>query len=181
MRVLQRVKASAPYMIVLAAGAFLYYKADHFDFAHAPGRIGPDAWPKLILAIMIAVAMWGVVTAFFAKEASQSSPPVEAEEAALLVHPPEVYPWFVWFGVAATLAFLFLLPILGFFIASVIYVAIFTYIARYRNPVGVLALSLLLPLVFMILFMRIVYVALPIGIAPFDTASLALMSMIGVH
>ena len=45
----------APYAILLAASAYLYYEALHFDYAHTAGRIGPDAWPRMILILLIAL------------------------------------------------------------------------------------------------------------------------------
>jgi putative tricarboxylic transport membrane protein len=42
-------------------------------------------------------------------------------------------------------------------------------------------LSVAIAFSFMFLFMRVVYVALPLGIAPFDSVSYALMTAMGVH
>ena len=57
----QRARAALPYLIVFAVGVFLYYSAANFEFEEASGRIGPGAWPKLILLVMLAAALWGVV------------------------------------------------------------------------------------------------------------------------
>lgn len=181
MRVQKRLQSALPYVVVLAAGAFLSYSADHFEFTRTPGRIGPDAWPKLVLGVMMVIALWGVVSSFLG--AGQPAQPLEADvdDAEALVHPPEIYPHLVWIGIAATLGYLIVLPIVGFFIATVFYVGVIIYLGHYRNLPYVFVISLGLPLLLMILFMRIVYVALPLGVAPFDAVSLAIISMIGVH
>ena len=59
---LERCRATLPYLVVLAAGVFLYYAAENFEFEEASGRIGPGAWPKLILLLMLASALWGAVS-----------------------------------------------------------------------------------------------------------------------
>ena len=52
-------RATLPYMVVLAAGAFLYYAAENFEFEEPAGRIGPGAWPKLILVLDVGVGAVG--------------------------------------------------------------------------------------------------------------------------
>ena len=59
---LRRLQAALPYLVVLAVGVFLYFQADNFEFEQASGRIGPGAWPKIILVMMLATAFWGVVS-----------------------------------------------------------------------------------------------------------------------
>lgn len=181
MRLLHRLQPAIPYLVVLAAAAFLYNAADHFEYSRTPGRIGPDLWPKLILGLMTIVALWGIISKAISGQPAEQPPKTAAEEAEALVHPPEIYPYLVWLGIAATLGYALLLPILGFFISSILYVGIVIILGQYRNLPYVLGISIVLPLFFMVLFMRIVYVALPIGAPPFDKVSLAIMSMIGVR
>ncbi len=177
---LRRLQAAFPYLVVLAAGAYLYYTADTFEFEEASGRIGPGAWPKLILILMLATALWGVVQSALA--AGRLAPARrEAEEAEDLLRPPEIYPGLVWVAVGATVGYLLLLPVLGFFLATVVYSFVLMYLGHYRRPLRVALLSVAIALAFMFMFMRIVYVALPTGIAPFDELSYALMAAMGVR
>ena len=55
------------------------------------------------------------------------------------------------------------------------------YLGQFRRPLPVTLLSVAIALSFLFLFMRVVYVALPAGIAPFDSVSYALMAAMGVH
>jgi ABC-type Na+ efflux pump permease subunit len=84
-------------------------------------------------------------------------------------------------GPGATLAYLFLLPVLGFFLATIIFSFVLMYLGQYRKPLQVTALSIAIAFAFMFMFMRVVYVSLPLGIAPFDEVSYALMATMGVH
>lgn len=178
---LRRLQAAAPYVVVLAVGILLYFKADNFEFEQTPGRIGPGAWPKIILVMMLATALWGVVSS--ALRAGRPAPEAvsEAEQDEALTQLPEIYPWLVWIAIAATIAYLLLLPTFGFFIATIVYTCVLMYLGHYRQPLRVALLSLAIALCFMFMFMRVVYVSLPTGVAPFDKVSYALMAAMGVH
>jgi putative tricarboxylic transport membrane protein len=178
---LRRLQATLPYVVVLAAGLFLYHQADNFEFEQVSGRIGPGAWPKLILALMLATALWGIVASALKPGNGAAAEDAEAEAAEDIVRPPEIYPYRVWFAVGATLLYLLALPLIGFFVATVIYSFGLMYLGHFRRPVAITLLSVAIALAFMFVFMRVVYVALPLGIAPFDQVSYALMAVMGVH
>ena len=178
---LRRLQAALPYVVVLAAGLFLYVEADRFEFEHVSGRIGPDAWPKLILALMLVSTLWGFISNFLSAGKAAPQEHDEHEEDEALIRPPEIYPFRVWIAVAATLGYLALLPIVGFFLATCVFSFALIYLGEFRRPLPVTLLSVAIAFAFLFLFMRIVYVALPLGIAPFDSVSYALMAAIGVH
>jgi putative tricarboxylic transport membrane protein len=177
---LRRLQAAAPYLVVFAAGLFLYYEADSFQFEQVSGRIGPGAWPKLILLLMLVTAVWGIVSSARAvgKPVTEHA---KADEVDDLVRPPEIYPYMVWIAVVATVGYLLLLPIFGFFLATIVYCFFMMYLGHYRRPLVVVLLSLTISCVFLFLFMRVVYVALPLGIPPFNEVSYTLMAIMGVR
>jgi len=175
----RRLQSALPYVVVLAAAGFLYYRADHFEFEQVAGRIGPDAWPKLILVLMLAAAVWGIVTSLWGSKGAADESEVEAAED--LVRPPEIHPVQVWLAIAATVVYLLLLPVLGFFLATIAFCCVLMILGEFRRPLPLGLLSVGISAVFMFLFMRVVYVALPAGVAPFSHLSYALMSAMGVH
>ena len=174
----RRLQAALPYVVVLAVGAFLYHRADSFEFEESSGRIGPGAWPKLILVLLLLTALWGAV-ASTVRVGRGAEEPTETDEA--LARPPEIYPYLVWVAVGVTIGYLLLLPVIGFFLATIAYVFILMYLGHYRRPLPAALLSLAVAFAFMFVFMRVVYVALPVGTAPFDRLSFALMAAMGVH
>ncbi len=178
---LRRLQAALPYVVVLAVGIFLYFEADNFEFEQSSGRIGPGAWPKLVLVLLLATALWGAISSTVKAGKSTLEEASEPKEEEALTQLPELYPWLVWFAVAATLTYLILLPILGFFIATIVYTCVLMYLGHYRQPLRVSVLSLAIALAFMFVFMRVVYVSLPPGVAPFDEVSYTLMAAMGVH
>ncbi len=68
-----RMHRILPYVIVLAIVSCLYFLAAKIDFV-APGRrVGPDFWPKVILAMaMVACAYEIVKNLFFGKKPTAS-------------------------------------------------------------------------------------------------------------
>lgn len=178
---LRRLRAALPYVVVFAAGVYLYHAANNFEFEEVSGRIGPGAWPKIILFLMLVTALWGIVSGTLNAGKAELELGVETEEDEALIRPPEIYPWLVWLAIGATLAYLFLLPTLGFFIATAIFSVVLMYLGQYRRPLRVVGLSLAIACAFMFMFMRVVYVALPLGVAPFNEVSYALMTAMGVR
>jgi putative tricarboxylic transport membrane protein len=176
----QRLRAALPYLVVLGVGAFLYYSAENFEFEEGSGRIGPGAWPKLILLLLLGSALWGLVsTSLRGGGSAQRS--TEQDETEALIRPPEIYPSLVWLAVAATVGYLIIMPFIGFFLATIVYSFLLIYLGHYRRRPHVALISLAIAFGFMFMFMRVVYVALPVGVTPFDSVSYALMAAMGVH
>jgi putative tricarboxylic transport membrane protein len=55
------------------------------------------------------------------------------------------------------------------------------WIGRYRRPGVILVTSLVGSLAFMFMFMKIVYVSLPLGVEPFSQVSFLLMRLMGIR
>ena len=96
------------------------------------------------------------------------------------VDEPEIHPARVWAVLAGTLAYLWILHYLGFFIGTFIFLAFVIYTGGYRRLTWLLFISLFGSLFFMTIFVRVVYVSLPIGIEPFSTVSLALLAILNL-
>jgi putative tricarboxylic transport membrane protein len=177
----RRLQAALPYLVVLAVGILLYYQADRFEFEQSSGRIGPGAWPKLILALMTVAALWGVATSAIWGAKSAAGQDTEVNDAEDLVQSPEIYPFRVWLAVAATLGYLLVLPEFGFFLTTIVYSFALMFLGQFRRLLPCALLSVAIGLFFMFMFMRVVYVSLPVGAAPFNEVSYALMTAMGVH
>lgn len=172
-------KKALAYALILAVALFLFHTAENFEFERIGNRIGPNFWPMMILGLLIAVSSYGLVTCIIGN-ASTTTPEADNEEDAFL-RPPEIHPHLVWFGIAATVVYLIAMPIVGFFLGTVPFAATLVYLGQYRQPYHIAILSVGLAVAFMFLFMRIVYVALPIGTEPFSNISIAVMSLMGVR
>ena len=82
---------------------------------------------------------------------------------------------------AATLAYVALVQVLGFFLSTAVYLAVFLVLGGYRRWGVLAATSVLGALVLMFIFMKLVYVSLPIGSAPFSEVTLFLMKMMAIR
>lgn len=180
-----RYRALLPYLLVLAAASFLMWKAAHFDFTPRGDRPGPDVWPRAILVLLVVTC---VVRVFTILRRPLRSEPVMLED--VLDAPPEGdaqatpaqrYPVLLAVGIALTIAYVALLATLGFFIDTTLYIAALIRAGRYRRWPVIVAVAFGGALAFMFVFMRIVYLSLPIGRAPFSAVSLALMQIMGIR
>ena len=179
----------APYVIVLAITICLYFFARRIDFA-APGeRIGPDFWPKAILLLAMATCAYEIIkNLFFTKTGQELAGVLESiiEEApveAAAAPPPvgKTYPNLLLIGMAMTIAYVALIETLGFFLCTFLDLAGFMLAGRYRRIGVVLVTSLTGSLIFMFVFMKIVYVSLPLGREPWAQISFLLMRLMGIR
>lgn len=178
-----------PYAVVLAIAAYLYYVAAHIQYSARAGTLGPDFWPKLVLLLVIAACVFEVVKILVLRKSGEVGGVLEelAGESAR-EHGMEIpaaaakpHPWLLLGGIALTAAYVGFIPKLGFFTATIPYVAAFITLGGYRRW-GVIALtSVLGTLVMFFFFMKVVYVSLPVGEAPFQQITLFLMRLLGIR
>lgn len=180
-----RLHKALPYVIVLAITVVLYVLANRIDFVAPGGRIGPDFWPKVILGLAMLTCAYQIVkTLFFDASGDQVTGVLESiidEAPAEPQASPALYPRLIIGGIALTIAYVVLIEYVGFFLCTFAYLAAFPWIGRYRRPVVVLASSLVGSLFFMFVFMKIVYVSLPLGREPFAQVTFALMRLMGIR
>lgn len=185
---LTRLRRTLPYVIVLAVTGVLFVFANQITFVAPGGRIGPDVWPKAILALAMLTCAFQIVKTFFVDEAGEQvpgvlesiieeAPPDEVTEAA----PGARYPHLIVGGIVLTMAYVLLIEWLGFFLCTFAYLAAFAWIGRYRRPLVVLVASLVGSLLFVFVFMKVVYVSLPLGHEPFSQVTFLLMQLMGIR
>jgi putative tricarboxylic transport membrane protein len=182
-----RMNKILPYAIVLAIVSYLYFLAAKMDFVAPGGRIGPDFWPKVILAMAMVTCAYEIVKNLFFGKADRELEGVLASvlkdapiEQPIATAEEKTYPRLLWAGIAMTVAYAVLIEKLGFFLCTFIYLGAFTWIGRYRRLGVILVTSLVGSLAFMFMFMKIVYVSLPLGVDPFSQVSFLLMRLMGI-
>ena len=83
-------------------------------------------------------------------------------------------------GIVLATAYAALIDKMGFLVCTALFLAGFAYIGRYRNHRAIWITSVVGAIALMFLFMRVVYISLPIGVAPFSAVSLAAMKLMGI-
>ncbi len=170
-----------PYAMVFGVAAFLLYRAEHFDFTAAVDQVGPDSWPKLVLYMIMATSAFEGLRRLLSARRGR---PAAAAAAPIVESPFEREPAdmrIVFTCVAASLVYLTLFEIVGFFADTIVFVFVLIWIGGFRRFWAALAVSTVTTLLFMVIFLRVIYVALPLGIGPFEWLSTSLMRLIGVH
>jgi putative tricarboxylic transport membrane protein len=180
-----RYRALVPYVLVLGATAFLTWSALHFEFTPRGDHPGPDVWPRAILALIgisCVVRIVGVLRRPAATDPVMLADVLDTRpDGEPDAPPPRRYPLRLAIGVALTAAYVALLGTLGFFIDTVLYIALLTRTGRYRRWPVIVVVAFAGALAFMAVFMRVVYLSLPIGRPPFSAVSLALMQLMGIR
>lgn len=190
MSVPTRLRRLAPYALVCAGGVFLFQVAAQFDFHRRAGTLGPDFWPKLVLGLLIVVCAWKIARIALTQTPEDSTTGVMEEitlgtdtiPAAEETETPQPnHPWRLLAGMAATLAYVALIATTGFFLTTAVYIAAFLAIGGYRNMKNIAVLGAGGALLLMFIFMKLVYVSLPIGSGPFAQITILLMKLMGIR
>ncbi len=175
----EKAKRIIPYVIISLVSLYFYYLAGQFRFSAKPGNLGPDFWPKLLLGLTLAACLYEIIkTAFFLKIA----PPTEAagEQPAKAAATKKTYPGLLIIGIAMTVAYAYFVATLGFVLCTFLYFALFMIVGRYRKVWAILANSVVGTLVLVVIFMKIVYVSLPLGKEPFSAVTFFVLKMLGI-
>lgn len=185
-----RLARILPYAIVGAAACYLFYIALNFEFHRRAGTLGPDFWPKAILALLIATCAYEIGRRLFSRAPDNALGGMleELVEASAETHgdmgetaAAESHPWLLAAGMALTVLYVSSIQTLGFTIATASYLALFIALGGYRRWSVIAATSVLGTLLLLFFFMKVVYVSLPIGAAPFSTVTLLLMQFMGIR
>jgi hypothetical protein len=116
-----------------SGAAFFYGVASGIEFDGAgSGRIGPAAWPKIILGLMLATALFGTAKAF----AGGPRGPRRASDAGAGRRsevPASTWPQLTIAGVALFVGYTIALEPLGFIVATALLLGLFMLVGRYRN------------------------------------------------
>jgi putative tricarboxylic transport membrane protein len=184
-----RLLSVLPHTVMLGVSALLYYAAMQIDapVSLSATRIGPDTWPKFIIVTMAGLCLYEIIkrlligTSFTATGLAQGlNRAPQAADRELAAAPPAQHNGKLAAGIALIAGFVFGVVYLGFFVATVLFLAGFAWIGGFRRPLVVATTSLVGGFVLLIIFMRVAYISLPLGAGPFKDLSLLLLKLIGV-
>jgi hypothetical protein len=182
-----RTLRALPYAVLAGASAYLYAVATRIEFQQRAGTLGPDAWPKALLALLIATCVWQIVSALFGRAPEPVEGPdvpvggLPATAVETPAPPAPSHPRLVAAGIAMTALYVGLIETVGFSISTVVYLAAFVVAGGYRRWGVVAAVSVGGTLLLLLLFMKVVYVSLPPGTGPFAQLTYLLMQLLGIR
>ena len=115
----------------------------------------------------------------FTKIAKERETPTEAPSEKKAAT-KKSYPELLIIGIVMTVAYVYFLSVLGFVLSTFLYFALFMIVGRYRKIWAIVVNSLVGTLVLVFIFMKIVYVSLPLGQEPFLSVTLFVLGLMGV-
>ena len=145
---------------------------DASAFRNVAAIVGAAVALRPVVVVSAIAGFTNALLASVQKDVPMELPIAAAEE--------KTYPHLLWIGIVMTVAYAVLIDKLGFFLCTFIYLAAFMWIGRYRRSGIILITSLVGSLAFMFMFMKIVYVSLPLGVDPFSQVSFLLMRLMGI-
>jgi len=175
-----KLRLVLPHGLLLVATFLLYWAATGIQGSTGAGRIGPDAWPKAIIVFMGLLCAWEIARRLAVRPRGGGPGAAGAEADDASQAPPAMQAGKLAAGAGLVFAYVITVPWLGFFVATVVFLAVFPWFGGMRRPVLTTALGLAGGLALVIVFMRVAYISLPLGEGPFRALSLALLSAIGV-
>ena len=180
MELSRKSREALPYLVVFGVAVWLFYVASHIVYTSIPDQMGPDRWPRMISGALAIISGFEILRRFLVTAPVKT----ETEEETIedhLVHPKQTHIPEVLGAVGATVVYLLMLDHTGFAVSTVVYSSCLMWLGGFRRP-GIIALCASgLTLLFCFIFMKLIFVALPLGQGPFEKISLALMSFVGVH
>jgi putative tricarboxylic transport membrane protein len=192
MAFLDLARRVGPFLVVFAAGIWLWTVAQSFAIVTTLGRAGPDLWPKLVLLLMLGAAAWGIAeallkirpdddTSVLIANATRSAGHEEDARQDLTENTAARRPIFAVAGIATMLGYVAVISYLGYAVSTFLLLLAIMLLAGYRRPVAAVLISLVGAFAFIVVFQRLVYISLPLGVGHFKELSLMLMSLIGVR
>jgi hypothetical protein len=186
-----RLRHCAAHLAMLVACVALYAAAGRIDASVAgPDRLGPDVWPKAIIIVMGLVCLYEIArrALFGTRPAEDAAEPTslaaagEPDEGAVAgAGAPPPKPRTLLLGASLIGAYVAAVPWLGFFLASMTFLAAFGFVGGFRRHGWNALVALVGALLLFVTFTRVAYVSLPMGEGPFRELSIWLMRLIGVH
>jgi putative tricarboxylic transport membrane protein len=192
-----RLAHAAPYVVLLGAGAYLFVIAGDFARFGRAGELSPGFWPRAVLIVLMIVCAGAIVSRLSGRGlesvrtrgARDAAAPEGEDVAAAAAREPEeahdahvpAHPYLLGGGIVLSIAYVAALDVLGFFVATALYLGLFMLLGRYRRSGIIVATSVLGSLAFVVVFMKIVYVSLPLGQGPFRALSAAILAALGVR
>lgn len=163
----ERLAQALPYMLLLAATAWLWTVANGIEFSPRPGALGPDFWPRAALGLMGAMSLLQIGKILLSGSGVEAGGATEQLETEEEDDAPR-RPFLLVAGIALAVGYAFVLETLGFPLATTAFLIAFMYLGGSRSHVAIWVSSAVGVILVTVLLMKVVYVSLPRGVAPFD-------------
>jgi len=176
----ERIKRALPYVAIFFACMYFYSLAGKFQFVAKTGNIGPDFWPKMLLGLTMAVCLFEIVKTALSLKSKTKDRAAAKEQVEEEAETKRSYPGLLLIGTLMSVLYVYLVTTLGFPLCTFLYFGLFMFVGRYRKIWLIVANSVIGTLVLVFVFMKIVYVSLPLGQAPFSAVTFFVLGIMGI-
>lgn len=166
----------APLVFAAVAALMTRHVSEHPEQAAAMARgiAGPTTWPTVML--------WGVVLFALGWAVQRTAWVLRQREGSVAPPPPAVASGArVWLGIVLVLAYGFSLPLLGFALATVLYIVLWLLLGGLRSPLQLTLTSLLGTTALLYLFVKLALMPLDRGVGVIGELSVALYRLLGIY
>ena len=157
--------------LFLGALALLLILNAQSDFKSFGKELGPYFWPQLWLGVLLLLAAIDCASELTKSRIGRRSIKTQ--------RPPENL-YLVIVGTAYIAAYTAAMALIGFPLATVVFVVAFAYLGGYRGLVVLTMTAFGTTVALLYLFVRVVYISLPLGIEPFIEMNVALYRLLGI-
>lgn len=162
-----QIRGILPYVIGLAVAVCLYVYAGEATYTARAGELGPAVWPRIAIVLMAGSCTFEIVRRLVTESVDDRGIVELLDRDRANEAEARRYPRLLIGGIVLVCIYALAVPVLGFLLATFLFLAAFMYLGRYRNHKALWATSALVTVACGILFLRIAYVSLPRGIEPF--------------
>jgi len=162
-------------LLFVTALALLLALNAQTHFRSAPEELGPRFWPRLCLTAMLVLTALDAALAFWRTRSTSCT----VDEAATQARAPESMA-LLFAGLLLVIAYAVATVVVGFPLATMIFLVTFSYLGGYRHVPSLLLIAFGTTLVLLYIFVYLVYVSLPLGVSPFLEMNVALYRLLGI-
>lgn len=165
-----------PLAFAVVAGTLTRFITDRPEEAAAMARgiAGPTTWPRFMLYGVIVFALgWAVqrlTEVLRQREGAPAAVTIKAKPVGL----------HIWLGIVLVLAYGFSLPLLGFTLATVIYIVFWLWLGGIRSPVSVPLTAVLGTTALLYLFVKLALMPLDRGVGAIGELTIALYRLLDI-
>ena len=138
------------------AGLVAFLLTFTFDDPIALYRYGANLWPAIIAVLLMACIVLHSVYTFFFSHAGGEDPDTEE-------HTPLRKMWPIF---AVPAIYVFLLPYVGFYVGTLLFLPLYTYVIQRERFLKVLGICVSVVCLLLIIFTKFLFVPFPVGTIP---------------
>lgn len=168
--------------LLFLAGLFLLLQTTAIHSRAGTNELGPAFWPRFWLAVLLALVASDGWSAY--RRARLAAAAAGSRDAAPVAspggeRPPESIPLLLAGG-ALVLAYVVGAIVFGFMLATPLYLFAFAYLGGFRKILPLALIAVATTAAFLFLFVRVVYVSLPLGTGPFADFTASVYQAVGL-